>query len=229
MEIFAGNQKISQETGKFSPKIGFFLKYAFFFLLEIVGFGQIWLNPTRYSRIWSRSLQIWSRSHRIWLVFAGFSRIFLQLRSVRVARVLEMRIRHSTPRCRFLRTETHRRPTGPSVWAEIKLSSGGLTGLSGSSRVWTALIKVENSREMKRQREGEGQRKCNNMLKYQSIINIYLKVETSCGSMRFCHVTLYLSSIKPIIAFDLPNHLYLKNKCQDICDLLVRNICQHFI
>ena len=51
-----------------------------FFLLEIVGFGRIWLNPTRYSRIWLRSLQIWSRSRRIWLVFAGFSQIFLQLR-----------------------------------------------------------------------------------------------------------------------------------------------------
>ena len=52
-----------------------------FFPLEIVGFGQIWLNPTRYSQIWLRSLQIWSRSRRIWLVFAGFGRIFLQLQS----------------------------------------------------------------------------------------------------------------------------------------------------
>ena len=36
---------------EFSPETGFFLKYAFFFSLEIVGFGWIWLNPTRYSRI----------------------------------------------------------------------------------------------------------------------------------------------------------------------------------
>ena len=54
--IFAGNWKFLPETGKFPPKTGFFLKYAFFFSLEIVGFGRIWLNPTRYSRIWSRSL-----------------------------------------------------------------------------------------------------------------------------------------------------------------------------
>ena len=66
---------------KILPKTGFFLKYAFFFLLEIVGFGRIQLNPTRYSRIWSRSLQIWSRSRWIWLVFVGFGQIFLQLRS----------------------------------------------------------------------------------------------------------------------------------------------------
>ena len=31
LEILAGNWKISAETGKFSPKTGFFLKYAFFF------------------------------------------------------------------------------------------------------------------------------------------------------------------------------------------------------
>ena len=48
-------KKASPESGKFFPKTGFFLKSAFFFSLEIVGFGRIWLNPTRYSRIWSRS------------------------------------------------------------------------------------------------------------------------------------------------------------------------------
>ena len=82
--IFARNWKFSLESGKFRRKLknscrklDFFWNMHFFFLLEIVGFGRIWLNPTRYSRIWSRSLLIWLRSRRIWLVFAGFSQIFL--------------------------------------------------------------------------------------------------------------------------------------------------------
>lgn len=101
--------------------------------LEIAGIGRIWLNPTRSSRIWSRS-------RRIRLDFAGFGRIFLYNSGrVRVARVLEKQTRHSTRRCRFLRTETRRRPTGPSIRAGIGSASGGLAGLSGSDRVWTAL------------------------------------------------------------------------------------------
>ena len=63
---------------------------------------------------------------------------------VRVARVLEMQTRHSTRQCRFLRTKTHRRPTGPSVWVGIGLASGGLAGLSGFDQVWTALLKVHH-------------------------------------------------------------------------------------
>ena len=51
-----------------------------------------------------------------------------------------MQTRHSTHWCRFLRTETRRRLTRPSVRAKIGLALGSLVGLSGSDRVWTALV-----------------------------------------------------------------------------------------
>ena len=61
--IFARNWKFLPEIGKFRRKLensrrklDFFSEICIFLLLEIVGIGRIWLNPTRYSRIWSRSL-----------------------------------------------------------------------------------------------------------------------------------------------------------------------------
>ena len=46
-----------------------------------------------------------------------------------------------------MRIETRRRLTGPSVWAGIGLSLGGLARLSGFGRVWTALIITECGRQ----------------------------------------------------------------------------------
>ena len=75
-------------------------------------------------------------------VWPDLARFFCSFGQVRVAQVLEMWTRHSTCRCRFLRTETCCRPTGPSVRAGIGLSSGGLAGLSGFGWVWIALVLI---------------------------------------------------------------------------------------
>ena len=56
LEFSLGIGNSCRELENSCRKLDFFLNMHFFFSLEIVGFGRIWLNPTRYSRIWSRSL-----------------------------------------------------------------------------------------------------------------------------------------------------------------------------
>ena len=76
--------KLENIAGNWKKLVGnwiFFNEICIFFGQKLLEFGRIWLNPTKSSQIWSRSRQIWPRSHRIWLVFVGFGRIFLQLRS----------------------------------------------------------------------------------------------------------------------------------------------------
>ena len=147
--IFAGNWKFLPEIGKFGQKLensrrklDLFLKYAFFFFARNC---WVWPDLAKSHQIQPDLVEISLDLVEISPDLACFCRIwsdFFQLRSVRVARVLEMRTRHSTRRCRFLRTETRRRPTGPSVRAKIGLSSGGLAGLSGFGWAWTALKPV---------------------------------------------------------------------------------------
>ena len=103
---------------KIMPGSAFFFAEIWNFSLKIAGIGRIWLNPTKSSRTgWdlARSgrnlggsgliLQVWPdflyNSGRVW-----------------VAPVLEKQTCHSTRRCRFLRTETRRRPIEPSARPE---------------------------------------------------------------------------------------------------------------
>ena len=53
---------------------------------------------------------------------------------------MEKQTRHLTHQCQFLRTETRRRSTGPSIRARIGSASSGLVELSSSCWVWTALL-----------------------------------------------------------------------------------------
>ena len=111
----------------FIARICIFLVDICIFLLKMAG---IWLDL--------------AKSHQIQSNLACFCRIwsyFLYSSSrVRIARVLEKQTHHLTRQCRFLRTETLRRPTRPSVRVGIRSMSSGLAWLPGFNRVQTALI-----------------------------------------------------------------------------------------
>ena len=127
MEIRQNVTKIQKMLSKFAFyrwNLHFFARICIC-SLKIVG---IWLNTTKSS---------W-----IQVVYARFGHLFYSFGRVQVARVLEMQTRHSTRWCRFLRTKTRCRLIGPSVQARIGLVSGGFAKLSGSNRVWTALVVV---------------------------------------------------------------------------------------
>ena len=112
------------------------MKFAFFWL-EIAG---IWPNLAKSHQILPNLVEISLDLAKSGLFLQDLTGYFCSCGRVRVARVLEMQTRHSTRRCRFLRTETCCRLIGPSVWAGIRSVSGGLAEFSGSGRVWTTLL-----------------------------------------------------------------------------------------